>query len=519
MRPRELTGPSSAGIRRVLGAVAATVAATTLLVASTSPASAHADFLGSDPPDGHVLSEPVEEIELRFSAEVSAESSTGRLLDGDGRPLEASVFQRSPDHLIVQPAEPLTDGVFVLLWDTASEDGHRVEGTVRFTVTGSEGSEAVEVATTTTVAPPATPETAEESRPTTSTPARVPAVPQQTAASEIATGDDVDMSPSTGERITGLAGSLGRWTTLVGALVAIGATAFAAFALSGTVAEIRRIVGWTRRAGILVIVGTLTEVLMVAATSGGWAVLGDPVGILDVLPTGMAEAAVLRIAGGIALLQSPSLVTVTAPRPDAIPAGSGAPGTSVATTERDSVESRRLLVREEWLTLAGLAAITVSYLVDGHSASVGPIARAANLVHVIAGGVWLGGIVVLADIVIRRLRTGAPTHMMELTARFSRVATVALVSVAIAGSLLAWGIVDEPSELVSGTWGRLLVGKVIVVAVAAVIGAFNHVRVVPRLSVDADRKPSETLARTLVVEAIALMLVVAITAALVVAAP
>ena len=101
--------------------------------------------------------------------------------------------------------------------------------------------------------------------------------------------------------------------------------------------------------------------------------------------------------------------------------------------------------------------------------------------------------------------------------RFSRVATVALVAVAIAGSLLAWSIVDDPADLVSGSWGRLLIGKVALVAVAAGIGAYNHFRVVPTLQDDPER--AATLARTLTAEAIVLVLVVAVTAALVVSAP
>jgi copper transport protein len=326
----------------------------------------------------------------------------------------------------------------------------------------------------------------------------------------------IDTSPSTAERLAELLEGLGRFVALLGGLLAIGATAFTAFALVGTIAEIRRAIRWIRAAGALLVVGTLTQILMLAAASEGAGVLLDPVGILDSIPTGLAASAVLRIAGGVALMQAPTLVTATTRRPHAVPVGAEA-SPPVATMDREGNEPRHLVVREEWLILAGLAAIAVSYLLDGHSASLGVLARTANLVHVVAGGVWLGGVIVLGDLAIQRRRRSVPTRLAESAIRFSRVATVALIAVAAAGSGLLWSILENPGDLPSRAWGRLLLGKIVLVAVAAGIGAFNHYRVVPRL--DRDPEQIATLSRTLRAESIILVLVAIVTAALVVAAP
>ena len=158
---------------------------------------------------------------------------------------------------------------------------------------------------------------------------------------------------------------------------------------------------------------------------------------------------------------------------------------------------------------------------DGHTVSAEPdlVARIAALIHVIAGGVWLGGLVVLTDTLVRRKRAGTQLDAAPMGLRFSRVATAAVVAVGGAGLALTLAIIDDPGDIVSTTWGRLLLVKVALVLVAAAIGAYNHFVVVPRMGrAPGSAEDRATLGRTVTIEAALLLTVVVVTAALVAAA-
>jgi putative copper export protein len=73
-----------------------------------------------------------------------------------------------------------------------------------------------------------------------------------------------------------------------------------------------------------------------------------------------------------------------------------------------------------------------------------------------------------------------------LAARFSTVATAALVVVSLAGIAMSVMILDEATQLWSTRWGGLLLAKVAIVGLAAAAGAYNHFRLVPQLAATAD---------------------------------
>jgi len=158
---------------------------------------------------------------------------------------------------------------------------------------------------------------------------------------------------------------------------------------------------------------------------------------------------------------------------------------------------------------------------DGHTLTGEPsaVARASTLVHVVFAGVWLGGVVVMANILARRWRAAVPLDASAMALRFSRVAAVSLVLVAVAGAALAWTIVDSPSDLVSGAWGRLLILKVSLVAIAAALGAYNHFKVIPQLDAVSDNVHASRLLRRVVAVEAGVLLAVAAGTAILVRAP
>jgi len=140
-----------------------------------------------------------------------------------------------------------------------------------------------------------------------------------------------------------------------------------------------------------------------------------------------------------------------------------------------------------------------------------------DLVHVFGAAVWLGGLVCL--VLLSRTRNSDANAFIAAVVKFSVVAAIALGAVGVAGLGLTVTILDSFSELWSTAWGRLLIAKVMIVAVAATAGAFNHFVLIPKLrSQSALDEARHSLVRTIKVEVAALGVAVAVTSVLVAAA-
>jgi copper transport protein len=105
-------------------------------------------------------------------------------------------------------------------------------------------------------------------------------------------------------------------------------------------------------------------------------------------------------------------------------------------------------------------------------------------------------------------------------ARFSGVATIAILAVGATGVALAWTQVRTVSSLTSTTYGQLLLVKVAIVAMIAGLAAYNRFVLVPAVAAAAtdDRRRDagwRVLGRTVRLEAVAIGVAVAVTAALV----
>jgi copper transport protein len=131
-----------------------------------------------------------------------------------------------------------------------------------------------------------------------------------------------------------------------------------------------------------------------------------------------------------------------------------------------------------FFALAGAAMAGLSLAFDGHTVSKGPrvVHAMVDVVHVAAASVWLGGLVALSAIAWHQRH--APAWMAVLH-RFSMLAAAALVAVALAGTAMAVIVLDGPGDLTGTAWGRLLLVKTTLVAVAAAIGGYNHWVIVP----------------------------------------
>ncbi len=168
--------------------------------------------------------------------------------------------------------------------------------------------------------------------------------------------------------------------------------------------------------------------------------------------------------------------------------------------------------------VAGALAVSAPAL-TGHTRAATPevLAVGADVLHLLAGSVWLGGLVGLA-LALPTL-SGRDTTAGEVLARFSGVAAGILAALVVSGSLLTWRIVGSWSGLVETTYGRLLLVKIAIAVVAVLIAAWNRYALLPRLQQAARRRDRDTgtrlVGRSTAAEAAVLLVVLSVTGLLV----
>jgi copper transport protein len=123
-------------------------------------------------------------------------------------------------------------------------------------------------------------------------------------------------------------------------------------------------------------------------------------------------------------------------------------------------------------------------VLDGHQQTVQPtwLLVGGDLVHLFAGAVWFGGLVVLIAVMRRRTLDDDPVEAAGLVARFSSIALISVAAVTVGGVAMAVPLVGSFTALTSTTYGWLLVAKVAAVAVVVVIAAYNRQRLVPAIT-------------------------------------
>lgn len=155
--------------------------------------------------------------------------------------------------------------------------------------------------------------------------------------------------------------------------------------------------------------------------------------------------------------------------------------------------------RNWWLAVGGFTILVLSVLwigarpavlllplllavypaLSGHAAASGEwtaAAVAADWIHVVAAGFWLGALAGL--LYLGRNATRPP--LLEALNRFSWQARVSVAALVLTGAFASWLHLPGPEALVATGWGRLLGLKLLLVALALALGAYNWRRLSPR---------------------------------------
>ncbi|GAA3758206.1 copper resistance protein CopC [Plantactinospora mayteni] len=403
--------PSTRGrLARLVATVLAGLVGTVLAwLAAPTPAWAHADLIRSTPADGQVYQRSPQRLQLQFTEPVSVPKDGFRLYDSGGE----LVATDEPGHpsgdgttVDVRLRAELPDGGYAVSWRVVSADSHPVSGAYTFTV-GSAGLGGT-----------------------------APSGPPAARSSGSATGP-----------VYGIV----RWVAFLALALLVGAAFFVSHGWPAGAARrgVRRLL-WTGWAASLA--GAVGAFLGYGPYSADLP-LGrafDPDLLAATGDTRLGVALLARV--GLLLLLAPALVLLLR-RPAA----------------RDEDRDRRTRWLPPVAVLCAGAALAATWGLANHSAAgeFTALALAADVVHLVAMSVWLGGLAVLVGALLpardlAAMRTAVPA--------FSRSAVISVALLVVTGLFQLWRQVGTLPALLETSYGRLLLAKVSVVFLLLALG-------------------------------------------------
>jgi putative copper resistance protein D len=170
------------------------------------------------------------------------------------------------------------------------------------------------------------------------------------------------------------------------------------------------------------------------------------------------------------------------------------------------------------LALAMSLGLIAALAWTGHAGStageIGILHLAADIFHLFAAAIWMGGLVslvLLLSAVGRDQIDAGLSFAKDATRRFSVMGIVIVVVVFASGIVNAWILVGSWHALILTGYGRLVILKVALFAIMLLIAAANRLWLTPRLALASGNEPQlmvlRRLARNSMIEiALALMI-------------
>jgi copper transport protein len=161
------------------------------------------------------------------------------------------------------------------------------------------------------------------------------------------------------------------------------------------------------------------------------------------------------------------------------------------------------LARRETLALIfGAACLVVSGAV-GHPAAIHPyLSIPAKMAHLLSASLWLGGLLWLVWL----SRCDAIACRAEAR-RVSSVALITVVAIFVTGSLETVLFLNSPGDLIHSAYGRLVLAKVVGLAILVGFGAYNRFGLLPRLDdSDTPRRLNRSVSQELVIVTLVILI-------------
>jgi copper transport protein len=122
----------------------------------------------------------------------------------------------------------------------------------------------------------------------------------------------------------------------------------------------------------------------------------------------------------------------------------------------------------------------------GHPVATSPVgvAETADWTHLVAGALWLGGLIGLVLLAITTPGGRRVAVLSAVAPRFSKVALTAVIAIVASGSIAAYMHLPTLSSLWETSYGKALLAKIILLCLAIPLGALNMLRARPRLETE-----------------------------------
>jgi len=419
------TGPPARRFRAIMNLILGIVLIGVAGLAMPHHAEAHATLQSSSPANGAIVATMPATLQATFTERVERSESTLELYDSQGRQIAGTSLQPATDvyTMVLQVPSGQPNGTYSVLWSTLSaDDGHTAEGYFTFTV-----GTAADVSAVVTV-------------PTNS----VGGGPPQ------------------------LLKTASRWAALVG---------FAAFLATWPIWTVvirpalsivwqhgpeftRRMRRYALIACILAILGSVFALLVQALSLSNGTFFDKLMNTAG--QTRFGKLWLLRI--GLIVLE----------------------GLILSACAWWFVRHRRLESAAAWVVALALP-IPFSLIAHASAQPMGrAVAIAADIIHLLSAGIWIGGIFILTTVLFPVLRKLDPRQrravLIVALPRFSLLAIIAWAALGLTGFYAGWLQVGNLHALRTTSYGQSLIVKLILLAVALMFAAINLLVIERRIS-------------------------------------
>ena len=155
-----------------------------------------------------------------------------------------------------------------------------------------------------------------------------------------------------------------------------------------------------------------------------------------------------------------------------------------------------------WAPVALVATMLLMTSLSSHSAALedgAGVGTAVDWVHLLAGSLWIGGLVSLGLVLLPALAPlGGPARTRLLAyfvPRFSTIALASVVVLVLTGAFQTWQLLDPLRDITRINWGKALLVKLALVLALIGLGAVNLLVIRPRLRAYAGRMDQATRER------------------------
>ncbi|MGY4390937.1 copper resistance CopC/CopD family protein [Streptomyces sp. TE12347] len=398
------------------------------LFTAAAPATAHAALTASDPTDGAVVATAPAQVTLSFSEQVAMGDDSIRVLDPQGKRVDTGELRDMCSGNTVRYGTALhtglPNGTYTVAWQAVSADSHPISGAFTFSIG----------------APSAT---------------------------------DVSLpTAQAGGGPVGIAYGIARYAAYAGFTVLVGGAAFILLCWRRGAAE-RPLQKLVVRAWVTLTAATLAMLVLRTpyTGSGSFSDVFDLDGLRAVLETKTGASLVSRLLLlGAAALFVAVLFGVYARRvaglgPDEAGRSDGADGSDESDPADEAEGPDDTSDLTFGLAIGGAVVaggIAATWALSEHaSTGIQPgIAMPADILHLMAVAMWLGGLAALL-VALHKV----PGIERAAVRRFSRVAFVSVLVLAVTGVYQSWRQLGSWSALTGTEYGQLLLLKVGLVAV------------------------------------------------------